>query len=250
MVIGAAVVVQELVIPSNAGMSLPLGAVVAVQSLRLGNEAIAQLGTQGVVGCTFQICSVSCTGFGGAGTMDEAVIKGCEGATLHYAVLLGQSSAQIQAATEAGPIAINAASVKATGTEDGNVAMAAHLLHTETGTAKEGPAVPISGGVAGVGAKVQAFALHGTARIAGALVVQGRMVTMGQAVSKGALDGTDDAAVMVGVAIAAVVLVSVACKGDDNVAPAVILGRFNSIWTKTTDFTGHRSIHAHTARIK
>ena len=250
MVISAAVVVQELVIPSNAGMSLPLGAVVAVQSLGLGNEAIAQLGAQGVVGCAFQICSVSCTGFGGAGTMDEAVIKGCEGATLHYAVLLGQRSAQIQAAAVAGPIAINAASVKATGTEDGNVAMAAHLLHAEAGTAKEGPAVPISGGVAGVGAKVQAFALHGTARIAGALVVQGRMVTMGQAVSKGALDGADDAAVMVGVAIAAVVLVSVACKGDDNVAPAVILGRFKSGWTKTTDSTGHRSVHAHTARIK
>ena len=102
--------------------------------------------------------------------------------------------------------------------------MAAHLLHAEAGTAKEGPAVPISGGVAGVGAKVQAFALHSTARITGALVVQGCMVTMGQAVSKGALDGTDDAAVMVGVAIAAVVLVSVACKGDDNVAPYVVLG--------------------------
>ena len=55
---------------------------------------------------------------------------------------------------------------------------------------------------------------------------------------------------MVGIAAAAVMLVGVRAKGDDNVTPAVILGRFNSVWTKTTDSTGHRSIHAHAAYIK
>ena len=160
-------------------MGLPLSAVVAVQRFGLGNETIAQLGAQGVVGCAVQVRSVSGTGFGDAGTMDEAVIKGCEGATDEDAVLLGQSSAQIEAAAEAGPIAVNAACVKTTSTEDGNVAMAAHLLHAEAGAAKDGPAVPIGGGVAGLSAKVEALALDCAAVFAGALVIQSGVIAMG-----------------------------------------------------------------------
>ena len=41
LVAGAAVVAQELVVPSNAGMGLPLSAVVAVESFRLGSQTIA-----------------------------------------------------------------------------------------------------------------------------------------------------------------------------------------------------------------
>ena len=246
---GGAIVIQELVVPSNGGMGLPLSAVVAVQWFGLGNETIAQLGTQGVVGCAIQVRSVRGAGFGGAGTMDEAVIKGCEGATDEDAMFLSQGGAQIQAAAEAGPIAVNTACVKATSTEDGNVAMAAHLLHTEAGAAKDGPAVPISGGVAGLGTKVQAFALHGAAGIAGALVVQGGMVAMGQAVGKGALYGTDDAAVMVGVAIAAIVLVGVTAEGHDDVAPRVVFGSGLGSRTKTAAEAGRRNVGTHAAHV-
>lgn len=38
---GAAVVAEELMVPSNAGVGLPVGAVVAVESFRLGSQTIA-----------------------------------------------------------------------------------------------------------------------------------------------------------------------------------------------------------------
>ena len=41
LVAGAAVVAQELVVPSNAGVGLPLSAVVAVESFGLGSQTIA-----------------------------------------------------------------------------------------------------------------------------------------------------------------------------------------------------------------
>ena len=41
LVAGAAVVAQELVVPSNAGVGLPLSAVVAVENFRLGSQTIA-----------------------------------------------------------------------------------------------------------------------------------------------------------------------------------------------------------------
>ena len=41
LVASATVVDQELVVPSNAGMGLPLSAVVAVESFRLGSQTIA-----------------------------------------------------------------------------------------------------------------------------------------------------------------------------------------------------------------
>ena len=128
--------------------------------------------------------------------------------------------------------------------------MAAHLLYAETGTAKDGPVVPFGGSVAGVSTQVDALALNSAAAVLSGLMVQGRMVAMGETVGKGALHSADDAAIVVGVTVSAIVLVGVRAKGDDNVAPAVIFRRFNSVWTKTTDSTGHRSIHAHAAYIK
>ena len=41
LVAGAAVVAQELVVPSYAGVGLPVGAVVAVESFGLGSQTIA-----------------------------------------------------------------------------------------------------------------------------------------------------------------------------------------------------------------
>ena len=128
--------------------------------------------------------------------------------------------------------------------------MAAHLLYAEAGTAKDGPTVPVGGSVASVGTEVDTFALNSAATVLGGLMVDGCMVAMGEAVGKGALHSADDAAIVVGVAIRAIVLVGVRAKGNDNVAPAVILGRFNSVWTKTANSTGHRGIHAHAAYIK
>ena len=53
LVASATVVAQELVVPRHAGVSLPLGAVVAIQGLGIGDYTIAQLCAQGVVGCAF-----------------------------------------------------------------------------------------------------------------------------------------------------------------------------------------------------
>ena len=128
--------------------------------------------------------------------------------------------------------------------------MAAHLLYAETGTAKDGPAVPFDGSVAGVSTQIDALALNSAAAVLSGLMVQGCMVAMGEAVGKGALHSADNTTVVVGIAVRAVVLVGVRGKGDDNVTPAVILGRFNSVWTKTANSTGHRGIHAHAAYIK
>ena len=128
--------------------------------------------------------------------------------------------------------------------------MAAHLLYAEAGAAKDGPAVPFDGSVASVGTEVDALALNSAAAVLSGLMVQGRMVAMGKAVGKGALHSADNTTVVVGITVRAIVLVGVRAKGDDNVAPAVIFRRFNSVWAKTTDSTGHRSIHAHAAYIK
>ena len=128
--------------------------------------------------------------------------------------------------------------------------MAAHLLYAEAGAAKDGPAVPFDGSIAGVSTQIDALALNSAAAVLSGLMVDGCVVAMGEAVGKGALHSADDAAVVVGVTVRAVVLVGVRAKGDDNVTPAVIFRRFNSGWTKTTDSTGHRSIHAHAAYIK
>ena len=53
LIAGATIITEQLMVPSNAGVRLPLGAVVAIQGLGIGDEAIAQLGAQGVVGCAF-----------------------------------------------------------------------------------------------------------------------------------------------------------------------------------------------------
>ena len=98
--------------------------------------------------------------------------------------------------------------------------------------------------------QIDALALNSAAAVLSGLMVNGRMVAMGEAVGKGALHSADDAAIVVGVTVRAIVLVGVRAKWDDNVAPAVIFRRFNSGWAKTTDSTGHRSIHAHAAYIK
>ena len=111
LIAGATVIAQKLVVPSNAGVSLPLGAVVAIQGLGIGDEAIAQLSAQGVVGCAFQIGADSTAVLVYAGTMSKAVVQCCEGTTLHSAVLLGQSCAYIKAATVAGPVAVSGAIV-------------------------------------------------------------------------------------------------------------------------------------------
>ena len=127
--------------------------------------------------------------------------------------------------------------------------MAAHLLYAETGTAKDGPAVPFDGSIAGVSTQIDALALNSATAVLSGLMVDGCVVAMGEAVGKGAFHSADNTAVMVGIAAAAVVLVGVRAKGDDNVAPAVIFRRFNSIWTKTTAFKRNRRIHAHAACI-
>ena len=98
--------------------------------------------------------------------------------------------------------------------------------------------------------QIDALALNSAAAVLSGLMVQGCVVAMGEAVGKGALHSADDAAVVVGIAIATIVLVGVRAKGDDNVAPAVIFRRFNSVWTKAANSTGHRGIHAHAAYIK
>ena len=128
--------------------------------------------------------------------------------------------------------------------------MASHLLYAETGTAKDGPAVPFGGSVAGVSTQIDALALNSAAAVLGGLMVDSCMVAMGEAVGKGALHSANNTTVVVGIAIATIVLVGVRAKGDDNVTPAVIFRRFNSGWTKATDSTGHRGIHAHAAYIK
>ena len=89
LVASATVVAQELVVPSNAGVGLPLSAVVAIQGLGIGNEAIAQLSAQGVVGCAFQIGADCAAVLMDARTMSEAVVQCCEGTALHYAMLFG-----------------------------------------------------------------------------------------------------------------------------------------------------------------
>ena len=43
LIAGATIIAQKLVVPSNAGVGLPLSAVVAIQGLGIGDEAIAQL---------------------------------------------------------------------------------------------------------------------------------------------------------------------------------------------------------------
>ena len=111
LIAGATIITEQLMVPSNAGVRLPLGAVVAIQGLGIGDEAIAQLSAQGVVGCAFQIGADSAAVFVYAGTMSKAVVQCCEGTTLHSAVLLGQSCAYIKAATVAGPVAVSGAIV-------------------------------------------------------------------------------------------------------------------------------------------
>ena len=75
-------------------------------------------------------------------------------------------------------------------------------------------------------------------------MVDGCVVAMGKAVGEGALHSADYAAVMVGIAAAAVVLVGIASEGNDDIAPAVILGRFNSIWAKAAAPKSSRNIKA------
>ena len=111
LIAGATIVVQELVVPSNAGVGLPLSAVVAIQGLGIGNEAIAQLGAQGVVGGAFQIGADSAAVLVNAGTMGKAVVQCCEGAALYDAVLLGQGCADVKAAAVAGPVGVRSAIV-------------------------------------------------------------------------------------------------------------------------------------------
>ena len=111
LIVGATIIAQKLMVPSYAGVSLPLGAVVAVQRLGIGDEAIAQLGAQGVVGCAFQIGTDSAAVLVNAGTMGKAVIQCCEGATLYNAVLLGQGCANIKATAVTGPVAVSGAIV-------------------------------------------------------------------------------------------------------------------------------------------
>ena len=127
--------------------------------------------------------------------------------------------------------------------------MAAHLLYAETGTAKDGPAVPFDGSIAGVSTQIDALALNSATAVLSGLMVDGCVVAMGEAVGKGAFHSADNTAVMVGIAAAAVVLVGIACEGNDNVTPAIVLGRLNSIWTKAAAFKRNRRIHAHAACI-
>ena len=127
--------------------------------------------------------------------------------------------------------------------------MAAHLLYAETGTAKDGPAVPFDGSVAGVGTEVDDLALDGAAAVLSGLMVDSCVVAMGESVGKGALHSADNTAVMVGIAAAAVMLVGIASEGNDDIAPAIVLGRLNSIWTKAAAFKRNRRIHAHAACI-
>ena len=111
LIAGATIITEQLMVPSNAGVRLPLGAVVAIQGLGIGDEAIAQLGAQGVVGCAFQIGTDSAAALVNAGTMGKAVIQCCEGATLYNAVLLGQGCANIKATAVTGPVAVSGAIV-------------------------------------------------------------------------------------------------------------------------------------------
>ena len=98
-------------VPSNAGVGLPLSAVVAIQGLGIGDKAIAQLSAQGVVGCALQIGADSAAVLVYAGTMGKAVVQCCEGAALYNAVLLGQGCADIKAAAVTGPVAVSSAIV-------------------------------------------------------------------------------------------------------------------------------------------
>ena len=111
LIAGATIITEQLMVPSNAGVRLPLGAVVAIQGLGIGDEAIAQLGAQGVVGCAFQIGADSAAVLMDARTMSKAVVQCCEGTTLHSAVLLGQGCTDIEAAAVAGPVAVSGAIV-------------------------------------------------------------------------------------------------------------------------------------------
>ena len=88
LIAGATIVAQKLVVPSNVGVGLPLGAVIAIQCLGLGGQAIAQLGAQGVIGSAADFGADGATILVDAGTMGEAVIQGCEGTAFHDAVLL------------------------------------------------------------------------------------------------------------------------------------------------------------------
>ena len=250
LIAGATIVAEELMVPSNAGVGLPLSAVVAIQGLGIGNEAIAQLSAQGVVGRAFQIGADSAAVLVYAGTMGKAVVQCCEGTALYYAVLLGQGCTDIKAAAVAGPVTVSGDIVGRIAIADIKTTKAAHLLYAETGTAKDGPAVPVGGSVASVGTEVDALALNSAAAVLSGLMVDGCVVAMGEAVGKGALHSANNTTVVVGIAIATIVLVGVRAKGDDNVAPALIFRRFNSVWTKTANSTGHRGIHAHAAYIK
>ena len=74
LIAGTTIVAEELMVPSNAGVGLPLSAIVAIQGLGIGDEAIAQLCAQGVVGCAFQIGADSAAVLVYAGTMGKAVV--------------------------------------------------------------------------------------------------------------------------------------------------------------------------------
>ena len=98
------------------------------------------------------------------------------------------------------------------------------MLKSEAGAAKYGPTVPICGGVGGLGAEVEPLTLDAAASFTGALMVQRCMIAMGEAVVKRTLHSANNAAVVVGVAACAAVLVGVSAEGHNNVAPYVVLG--------------------------
>ena len=248
LIVGATVITKELVIPCHAGVSLPLSAVVAIQRLRIGDQTIAQLGAQGVIGCAFQIGADSTAVLVYTGTMSKAVVQCREGTALHSAVFLGQGCADIEAATVTGPVAISGAKVAtATIAWDENCAMAAHLLHADTGAAEYGPTIPIGRSIAGVGTQIDALALDAAAAVFGGLMINSCMIAMGKTIGEGTLHSTDNAAIVIGVAIAAVMLVSVGAEGYYNVAPAVILRRFVPCRSKTSGPASNRNIKAKAA---
>ena len=94
------------------------------------------MGAQGVVSGAFQACVNGVASFANARTMGEAVVQCCEGAALHYAVLLGQSSADVEATTVAGPVGVRLAQIATGCTGYEHLAVAAHLLNAEAGAAK------------------------------------------------------------------------------------------------------------------
>ena len=97
-------------------------------------------------------------------------------------------------------------------------------------------------------AQVEAFALNGATAVLGALMVEGCMVAMGQAIIQGALNGTDKAAVMIGVALAAIMLVGIACEGHHNIAPSIGPGRGVHSWAKAATDDWFRNVSAEAAK--